>query len=888
MKKKILSALLALVMLLSLGAPALAAEEDAPRVRRLGSERDFVRFLGNCARESYSASTRFVLTRDLDLTGLAVSAAPYFAGELDGGGHTVRGLALDAVGSRQGLFRQVGPTGVIRALRVEGSVLPTGTRQAVGGLVGRNEGTLEDCAFSGEVRGTADVGGLVGENTGTIRGCAFIGTVCGEHRVGGLVGRNTGLVEQSETDARVNNEEIIPQSERRFDLSSLSGDDLVDLSDLGGIAGENTGVLHACSAAGAVGFSLTGYNVGGVAGKSSGYISACSNAAAVEGRRDVGGIVGQGVPYAVWELTDSKLQELSRAIAGLNGLLSAATKKLDDRTGETAEVLRGMSQDSQRAMNAAGELLRAGRNQTSDYLAGITVDADTGEIRLPNPNFAAADTSALTAALAGLFTRSRLLTETLDGTVGEAAEDVKKISGQISYIFNVIFSLISDVGSGDLLSRRDLSYEEVYDHNEGAVESCVNTGSVRAETCAGGIVGTLAFELSFDMEDSLGTSGALPTRAEQLLFAAIRRCDSRGSVRARGDRAGGVAGRVDVGAVVDCVFRGTAESQTGDYVGGIVGESRGTVARCWSRSCLSGGKYVGGVAGLGTDLLDCRALTQLARYTEYAGDTAGWAEGAVSGNLYVPAGPEGVDGVSRIAQAESVSLRALLAEEDAPADFSTLTLRYLGPEDTVVETRAVPFGSAPGDPPELASQDGAAWVWDETAQAVRYDDGDVGGAYLKRISVLSSGEEPPLFLVEGDFFETSVLSVSAFALSPVDVACTGGWTLEVAGYEAPLRVHLYTEDAGAVWLSAADGWQRLEGERDGRYLVFTIPNGGSFAVEEAAHAASPYPLLLLGGGALLLLALALRAVGARRKSAKAVAAEAAAASESAALTDPPA
>ena len=32
------------------------------------------------------------------------------------------------------------------------------------------------------------------------------------------------------------------------------------------------------------------------------------------------------------------------------------------------------------------------------------------------------------------------------GTVGEAAEDVKKISGQISYIFNVIFSLISKPG----------------------------------------------------------------------------------------------------------------------------------------------------------------------------------------------------------------------------------------------------------------------------------------------------------------------------------------------------------------------------------------------------------------------------------------------------------
>ncbi len=65
----------------------------------------------------------------------------------------------------------------------------------VGGLVGRNEGTIQDSRSNAVVSGTV-VGGIAGENTGMIRNVYNVGTVAGtdaaDSAAGGLVGRNVG------------------------------------------------------------------------------------------------------------------------------------------------------------------------------------------------------------------------------------------------------------------------------------------------------------------------------------------------------------------------------------------------------------------------------------------------------------------------------------------------------------------------------------------------------------------------------------------------------------------------------------------------------------------------------------------------------------------------
>jgi hypothetical protein len=872
--KRCFALLLAALLVLSLPSAAFAApaQEETPaeeRVieRKIGTTAEFIRFARSCARESYSRGVRFVLETDVDLSDTDFESVPYFAGEFDGGGHSVSGLDVARAGSRLGLFRQIAAEGSVHDLKVSGSVVPSGTREYLGGLCGVNEGTVKNCEFVGEVRGVNMVGGLIGLNTGSVTGCRVEATVCGEHQVGGVAGKNTGVMFNCESAGDTNAEAITPEGESRFDLATLSQDDFVDLSNIGGVAGENTGVVRYCRAKGTVGYHYTGYNVGGIVGKNGGFVDNCRFEGAVEGRRDVGGIVGQSIPYAAWELSEGKLQELEKAIGALSGMLGSASQTIGALNSTLAGQLQSMSAFSTQAMSAVSQLLGAAAGQTSHYLAGITVDPVTGQITLPNANFAVADTSGLTAAMGSLFAQMRTISGALENGVGGATEDWQRITGQMSYIFKLLYAMMGELGHGDLISTRDLSLEEAYDHDEGAIARCENRGSVRAEQNAGGIVGCIAFELSFDMEDTLSTADYLPTRAEQLLFAVVRESKNSGAVQSRGDCAGGIVGHMDTGAAVDCLSTGQVRSLNGRCVGGIAGEAGGTLARCTSRCLLAGEAYVGGAAGLGTNVQDCRAWTHIEGAAEYAGALAGWCEGTVEGNLYVTDGVEGVDGVGRIGQADPVTRSEFLARGELPEGFENVSVRFYI-DGELYRTLSVPFGGAIETLPRVEDRGGAAWVWDEFDASAIYCDTEVSGAYLEPVKTIASGEDFPLFLVEGEFFAGQELEALPFDGAPEQGEHLGGWTLRVEGYEGLLTVRMRSDGGAAVFApDGAGGWRALESEWDGRYLVFGLENGGSFAVMAAQQRHDGLVWAAAGGAALLLLVIGGRALarGKRKK-----------------------
>ncbi|MBQ3481990.1 MAG: hypothetical protein IJH48_06585 [Oscillospiraceae bacterium] len=870
--KRILAELLAALLLVSFSPAALAAapaqeEKEDPQIveRKIATEADFLRFARSCARESYSRGVRFVLETDIDLSDTDFESIPYFAGEFDGGGHSIDGLVISRAGSRLGLFRQIAEGASVHDLKVSGRVEPDGTREYIGGLCGQNDGTVKNCEFSGEVRGVSCVGALIGLNTGSVSGCRTDARVCGEHQVGGVVGKNAGVLFNCESAGDVNAEAITPSGEKSFDLAALSQDDFVDLSDIAGIAGENTGVVRFCRAKGAVGYRYTGYNVGGIVGKNSGFVDNCRFDGVVEGRRDVGGIVGQSIPYAAWELSEGKLKDLEKAIAALSGMLGSASRSIGTMNAALAEQLQSMDALSIQAMAAISQLLTAASGQTANYLAGITIDPETGEITLPNVNFAAADTSALTAALTSLFAQMRAVSAALKDGVGETVEDWQRIGGQMSYVFSLLYSMMGELGEGDLISTRDLSFEEAYEHDEGAVARCENRGSVRAEQNAGGIVGCVAFELSFDKEDTLSAADYLPTHAEQLLFAVVRDGKNSGTVQSRGNCAGGIVGRMDIGAAVDCLSMGQVLSQNGDYVGGVAGKAGGTVARCTARCLLSGRRYVGGAAGLGANVSDCRAWTHIERAEEYAGALAGWCEGTVSGNLYIADGPEGVDGVARIGQADPATRSEFLATAELPEGFENVSVRFYV-DGELYRTLTVPFGGALEALPHVEDRGGASWVWDDFDSTAVFCDAELSGAYLEPKKTISSGEEFPLFLVEGEFYDGQTLDVQPFADAPERGEHLGGFTLRVDGCEGLLTVRMRSDEGAAIFAPDGAGqWRALESEWDGRYLVFGLENGGSFAVMAAERQHDGLIWAAAGGAALLLLVLAGRGIARSRK-----------------------
>ncbi|MFQ9915059.1 MAG: hypothetical protein ACLRWQ_00325 [Flavonifractor plautii] len=139
----------------------------------------------------------------------------------------------------------------------------------------------------------------------------------------------------------------------------------------------------------------------------------------------------------------------------------------------------------------------------------------------------------------------------------------------------------------------------------------------------GGIAGTVSPELGDDPEETLELDDLkLLADVYATMRAVIRNCRFNGDVVVKNDCGGGIAGRCEMGAILDGAARGTVETGT-DYCGGIAGRTKGSLIRCSSLVDLTGESWLGGVAGLGEDLLDCRAMVRAQGDGEYWGAIAG-------------------------------------------------------------------------------------------------------------------------------------------------------------------------------------------------------------------------------------------------------------------------
>ena len=192
--------------------------------------------------------------------------------------------------------------GTVQNLNVEGTVMRAGLTvdefdaTGIGGVVGRNEGTVQDCSFSGHVNKDYDkynnsnyagnvqaVGGVVGFNRGTVQRCSASGTVTGLQNVGGVVGRNT-------TNGKVSD---------CYNTGVITGlGEGTNSVNIGGVVGiNNDGTVEKCYNNGNV--TGTRGRIGGVVGSNQGSgdnttstVSQCYNTGVVSGRYDVGGVVG--------------------------------------------------------------------------------------------------------------------------------------------------------------------------------------------------------------------------------------------------------------------------------------------------------------------------------------------------------------------------------------------------------------------------------------------------------------------------------------------------------------------------------------------------------------------------------------------------------------------
>ena len=146
----------------------------------------------------------YVIVNDIDLSGLnggALHISGIFTGTLNGNGYSVKGLVFDETIEEFAMFEEIGSTGTIKNLGVEGSTKGREVRNYSGGICITNNGTIDNCYFIGEIYGLIySYGGICCFNNGTISNSYFDGNIyCEQYRqwtltAGGIAAENTGNI----------------------------------------------------------------------------------------------------------------------------------------------------------------------------------------------------------------------------------------------------------------------------------------------------------------------------------------------------------------------------------------------------------------------------------------------------------------------------------------------------------------------------------------------------------------------------------------------------------------------------------------------------------------------------------------------------------------------
>lgn len=147
---------------ITIGKPGFA-DSDTIEIK---SAEDLHQLSIDASFDQWSIGKTVILEADIDLDNEEFTPIPIFSGTFDGNGHTISGLYIRTEGASQGFFRYLGESGYIKDLNLRGRVQPDdGYGNTVGGLVGYNEGTIENVSFTGMVKGVDKVDTLVNLQT---------------------------------------------------------------------------------------------------------------------------------------------------------------------------------------------------------------------------------------------------------------------------------------------------------------------------------------------------------------------------------------------------------------------------------------------------------------------------------------------------------------------------------------------------------------------------------------------------------------------------------------------------------------------------------------------------------------------------------------------------
>ena len=828
MKRIFLALVLAFSLTLNICAPAAWADaaKDEERVLVISDSKQLRQLAVDCTLVEYSQGLTVKLDKDIDLDGRPMQAIPSFSGVFDGQGHSIKNFVLDCNGFSQGLFRFLNEGAVIKRLKVEGIVDGGHRMDKIGGIVGSNYGSIEDCSFSGKVTGLNYVGGIAGTSSGSISGCQSQGEISGKRFTGGIAGESSGAVVSCKNQAQVNtgiSPGGIVVDELNIDNMSLTGAEDTDVvSDSGGIVGFSKGLILDCVNTAEVGYPHYGYNVGGIAGRQSGHIANCENRGFIQGRKDLGGIVGQMEPNKQLinraSLADEirRLQSMiSSAMANAGAMsqqMQAALGNIALGAGQTLEDLlfpngrpdisppdpetpidpsepiippgqepqpeSDVQEESgaEEAQAVPGEALSARNSGSVVLLSSIEPEEDVGggydlSDKWPDlkPDFSP-DTEGLKDDLDQMAQDMLYFDQLLNASSDNIKNSFSALGDQLG---RVLLMMANAVSGEDIELFQDVSSKEPEDSTLGRVRDCTNRGSVEGDSNVGGIAGDMGIEYEFDMENQLlnAVKASNVVSSTYKTRCIISGCRSYGQIKAKKDNAGGIAGQSQVGLVEQSESYANVKSVEGSFVGGISGRSYSLIRDCYAMGRISGRRYVGGIAGRATDLYSCASLVALRDVEANAGGIAGWAnmaESEIHDCYSVDPSQGAIDGLSYQDKAQGIEYEELLKLEGLPEDFGQLKLSFVADGRVVAERPFCYGGSIDSQKlPAVPKKQGYSGEWEEYDYSELYYSDIIEAEYSYSHGTLAAedprgGSERSMVLVEGDFDQAASLELKAF------------------------------------------------------------------------------------------------------------------------------
>lgn len=867
LKKRIIPAGLSLILIIMTVIsimPINVSAEDSLNVIEISRVNELIEFANKCKYDSYSKDKIVKLTADIDVSGSDFKGISYFAGTFDGGSHIISGFNVDYKGSDFGFFRYIAESGFITNLNISGSINVTGSQENIGGIAGVNKGVINESSFSGKVNASTATGAIAGYNheNAKIVSCTSDADILATNQTGGIAGVNDGLISSCTSKSRVNTQELDTTLDiGGVDVGTLNlTQNVIDRNDMGGIAGESTGIISDCVNYGKIGFAHTGYNVGGIAGKQSGKVITCSNEGEIYGRKDVGGIVGQAEPDIESEYLNDRVDDVQSSIDIINSTLNNMSSSMNNASSDVKSYTENIIDQYKELLDKLQDKLNGNNDndeKIEDFVDDISKDIEN---------------STVADDIHGVA-------DTVDSEIRTIADSIERISAQIKNIGNTVTETMDVVTSDDDYIE-DISSADSAQNSDGVIAKSVNRGAVHGDINAGGIVGTMNVEYDVDPEYDLDITETTNVRLRSTVSDVVIYCINYGEVNSKKDCAGGIVGLQELGLVYGSEGYGTVKSETGNYAGGIAGNSASAITDSYSLCNVESEDYTGGICGKGYTMQNCISIPAILGDGEAKGSLAGIIEsdGEVSTNIFVNDIYGGIDDINYSGKADSASYEAVMAMENIPDGFHRVTLVFKA-DGNVIDTKNIAYNANLGvsELPAIPDKDGYYAQWPENIVSKPILQNTVVEAeyhvWIESVAGdIASQNDKPLFIAEGKFYDDNKITLSKCDTDNLsgDIEYSYAWKMRGTDVKdkGTKTCHFYiknTSGSSEVWYrdNADSGWVKADAKEHGSYMTAEIPYEADFAVIHKESSNMIY--YICGGAAACIIVLAVIIIKKRKK-----------------------